>query len=62
MMRNDPKAMAEWNKRMSGGEKTAPEYEEVIERMERGEWPAEQIEERRKALAGEGETKPIGNE
>lgn len=48
MMHNDPRALAEWNKRMSGGEKVAPEYEEIVERMGRGEQPAEQIKERRK--------------
>jgi len=40
MMGNDPKALAEWNKRMSQGEPPAPEYEEMIERMEAGEMPA----------------------
>jgi hypothetical protein len=30
---HDPRAIAEWNKRMSSGEKTLPEYEEIIERM-----------------------------
>ena len=41
MLQNDPRALAEWNRRMSGGEKVAPEYEETIGRMERGEMPAE---------------------
>ncbi len=40
MLRNDPKALAEWNRRMSRGEKPAPEYEEMVARMERGEMPA----------------------
>ena len=48
MMRNDPKALAEWNKRMSGDDKAGPEYEEITEKMDRGEWPVEQIEEKRK--------------
>ncbi len=39
MLRNDPRALAEWNKRMSRGEKVTPEYEEVVERMEKGEMP-----------------------
>ncbi len=39
MLRNDPKALAEWNRRMSRGEKPAPEYEEMVEKMERGEMP-----------------------
>jgi len=54
MMRDDPRALAEWNKRMSQGEKVAPEYEEITERMERGEQPAKQIEEKRRELTGQG--------
>jgi len=58
MLGNDARALAEWNRRMSGGEKVAPEYEEIMERMERGELPAEQIEEKRRELTGQGgETK-----
>jgi hypothetical protein len=57
MLRNDPRALAEWNKRMTKGEKPAPEYEEITERMERGEWPWKQIEEKRKQFFGE-EKKP----
>ena len=41
MLADDPRALAEWNKRMSQGEEVAPEYEEMIERMEKGETPAE---------------------
>jgi len=40
MLRNDPRALAEWNRRMSSGEKVAPEYEETVGRMEHGEMPA----------------------
>jgi hypothetical protein len=54
MMRNDPRALAEWSRRMSGGEKVAPEYEEITERMERGEQAAKQIEDKRRELAGQG--------
>ena len=37
---NDPRALAEWNKRMSqGDEEIAPEYEEMLGRMEAGEMP-----------------------
>ncbi|MBM3149243.1 MAG: zinc ribbon domain-containing protein [Chloroflexi bacterium] len=43
MMRNDPRALAEWNKRMSQGEPVAPEYEEMVERMDRGEMPPRQM-------------------
>ena len=48
MMRDDPRALAEWNKRMTGGEEPPPEYDELTDRMERGEWPADQIEQRRR--------------
>jgi len=41
MLNNDPRALAEWNKRMSQGESVAPEYEEMIDRMEKGEMPTE---------------------
>ncbi|MGB5924490.1 MAG: FmdB family zinc ribbon protein [Dehalococcoidia bacterium] len=57
MMRDDPRAITEWNKRMSGGEKSPPEYEEITERMERGEWPITQIEEKRKEFSGQEESK-----
>ena len=56
MMRDDPRAMVEWSKRMSGGEKPAPEYQEITERMEAGEWPAAQITEKRKDFSGQGES------
>ncbi len=58
MMRDDPRAMAEWNRRMSGGEKPTPEYEEITERMEAGEWPAAQIAEKRKEFSGQQEGSP----
>jgi len=58
MMRDDPRALAEWSRRMSGGEKSPAEYEELTERMERGEWPADQIDERRKAITGPGKDGP----
>ena len=58
MMRNDPRALAEWNRRMSGGEKSPPEYEEITERMDKGEWPATQIEQKKRGKSGRrsGET------
>ncbi|MGA2159696.1 MAG: zinc ribbon domain-containing protein [Dehalococcoidia bacterium] len=40
LMHNDPRALAEWNKKMSGGEPVAPEYQETLERMERGIIPS----------------------
>ena len=37
---NDPRALAEWNKRMSRGEEEiSPEYEDMLGRMEAGEMP-----------------------
>ena len=41
MLKNDPKALAEWNRRMSRGEKVAPEYEDMVETMKRGKMPGE---------------------
>ena len=57
MMRDDPRALAEWNKRMSGGEKSTPDYEEITERMERGEWPVTQMDKKRKEFSSQGEGK-----
>lgn len=38
MMANDPTAMLEWSRKMEGTEaEKNPEYEEVVQRMERGE-------------------------
>lgn len=39
--RDDPRALAEWNRRMSRGldEDSGPEYKEMLERMEKGEVP-----------------------
>jgi putative FmdB family regulatory protein len=38
MMANDPKALVEWSRKMGGTEgEDTPEYQEMIERMERGE-------------------------
>ena len=39
MLNNDPRALSDWNKRMSQGEPVAPEYEEMVERMDKGEMP-----------------------
>ena len=41
--RDDPRALAEWNRRMSRGaedDNVGPEYKEMLEKMERGEVPA----------------------
>jgi putative FmdB family regulatory protein len=58
MVRDDPRAIAEWNKRMSSGEKSPPEYEEITEKMENGEWPVTQIEAKRKEFSGQGKNDP----
>ena len=52
MMQNDPRALAEWNKRMSRGmdEKIAPEYEEIVDRMEAGEWPTDLMRQSQESL------------
>lgn len=41
LMHDDARALAEWNKRMTRGTDydTAPEYEEMLEKMEAGEVP-----------------------
>ena len=43
LVQDSPQALAEWNKRMSRGmdEKPAPEYQEMLDRMEHGEMPQE---------------------
>jgi hypothetical protein len=60
MMHNDPRAIAEWNKKMSSGEKAPAEFEEITERMERGEWPSTQIAEKRREFTGQGKGKSEG--
>ena len=41
LMQSDPRALAEWNKKMSQGtdEEITPEYEEMLDRMEAGGMP-----------------------
>ncbi|MFC2034650.1 FmdB family zinc ribbon protein [Chloroflexota bacterium] len=36
---DDPRALAEWNRRISRGEGVAPEHEEMLDRLEAGEMP-----------------------
>ena len=48
MMSNDPRALAEWNRRMSGGEKVGPEYEEISGGLFSRKLPIKQIEEKKK--------------
>jgi len=61
MMANDPRALVEWSRRMDGteGEKT-PEYEEMIDRMERGEsWEKVVTEmQQRESASSEAESLP----
>jgi hypothetical protein len=45
MMADDPRALAEWNRRMGQGEEVAPEYEEMLGRMDKGEMPSEPVGE-----------------
>jgi len=54
MMQNDPTAMVEWSRRMGGteGEK-APEYQEMVERLERGESYESVMPEMQKRILGE---------
>lgn len=44
---NDPGALAEWNRRMGSGtdEAVAPEYGEMLERLEAGEMPRNESSE-----------------
>lgn len=37
MMNNDPKSLAEWNRRITGGTPVSPEYQEPLDRMAHGE-------------------------
>jgi putative FmdB family regulatory protein len=41
MLADDPRALAEWNRRMGQDEEVAPEYEEMLGRMDKGEMPSE---------------------
>jgi hypothetical protein len=45
MMADDPRALAEWNRRLGQGEEVAPEYEEILGRMDKGEMPSEPVGE-----------------
>jgi putative FmdB family regulatory protein len=54
MMHNDPTAMVEWSRRMGGteGEKL-PEYQEMVERLERGESYESVVPEMQKKIMGD---------
>lgn len=54
MMANDPKALVEWNNRMSQGEEAvAPEYEDMMGKMSAGEWPEKTTGAKKKPAAAE---------
>ena len=59
MMHNDPTAMVEWSRRMGGteGEKQ-PEYQEMVERLERGESYENVVPEVQKRILGEPDPGP----
>ncbi len=45
MLSGDPTALARWNKKMSQGleQESGPEYDEMLERMEAGETPTQEM-------------------
>ena len=64
MMANDPKALVEWSRRMGGTEgENAPEYQEMVERLERGE-SVESVaaDMQKRELGGEGASLDDGGE
>lgn len=52
MAANDPKALADWNRRMSRDEPVAPEYEDMVGKMDAGEWPGDLSGTEGHSLAG----------
>lgn len=65
MLSGNPRALAQWNKKMSQGmeQESAPEYDDMLERMEAGEMPAQEMMQElkgekpeRSAEAGEEES------
>lgn len=63
LMRNDPRALAEWTRRMSraADEVVTPESQEIIDRLDKGEDISGIVEEMRKAYFTE-EPKPAAAE
>ena len=54
MMANNPKALVDWNNRMSRGDTTvAPEYEDMMGKMSAGEWPEEVTGAKKEPAAAE---------
>ena len=45
LMQDDPRALAEWNRRISRGMEgqPSPEYEEMLDRLDHGEMPEEEL-------------------
>ena len=60
MMADDPRALVEWSRRMEGGEgEENPEYQEMMERLEKGEnWQKVVTEMQQRELASETESPP----
>jgi len=60
MMADDPRALVEWSRRMEGGEgEENPEYQEMMERLEKGEnWQKVVTEMQQRELASETESHP----
>ena len=52
---SDPRALADWNRRMSRGtdDEVGPEYQEMLERMDAGEMPSEAVDSPGPEGAGE---------
>ncbi|MDZ4247092.1 MAG: hypothetical protein U1D67_08235, partial [Dehalococcoidia bacterium] len=57
MLSEDPRSLAEWNNRMSQGmdEEVAPEHQEMVERMEKGEMPSELVRNLKQEGDGAGD-------
>jgi len=63
MMANDPKAMLEWSRKMGGteGEKE-PEYQEMVERLERGDSPESVVSDFQRRESGGDEASDISSD
>lgn len=59
MLENDPRALVEWSRRIgeATGEGTSPEYEEMMQRMERGERWEDIVSEMQQKELGSAEEK-----
>jgi putative FmdB family regulatory protein len=63
LMRNDPRALAEWTRRMSraADEVVTPESQEIMDRLDRGEDVSGMVEEMKKSYFSE-EAQPAAEE